>query len=222
MDVWNMVNYLNYEQAKLNHKFEQLSGLVKEVLEAVIKNEELKKKEKFKSRCRYYNRGYCKKGSDCSFFHPNKICQEHLSTGACSQWRECRGRHPYECRDWLEGNCWRNDCCDYLHKNENYQSDVEEDGTSQNLELSNGDQELTEENDNEGTTLQDNEITVELVENDDESISAEEIIKMYENVEMDLDVEDISVDDIMKMYESESENVHPLRRSKRKTKERKV
>ena len=122
----------------------------------------------------------------------------------------------------MEGNCWRNDCCDYLHKNENYQSDVEEDGTSQNLELSNGDQELTEENDNEGTTLQDNEITVELMENDDESISAEEIIKMYENVEMDLDDEDISVDDIMKMYESESENVHPLRRSKRKSKERKV
>ena len=50
-------------------------------------------------KCRYYNRGYCKKQDAYKFDHPPSICQTFLKHEQC-QLRQCQERHPKNCRYW--------------------------------------------------------------------------------------------------------------------------
>ena len=36
-----------------------------------------------KRKCRYFNRGYCKYGMNCKFFHSQVICNEYVEEGRC-------------------------------------------------------------------------------------------------------------------------------------------
>ena len=66
-------------------------------------------------KCRHHNRGYCKFGDNCIFFHSNDVCQDFLESGICRA-RECGKRHPKDCRYWKrKEGCRRNDLCRYLH-----------------------------------------------------------------------------------------------------------
>ena len=72
--------------------------------------------EMAKQKCRYFNRGYCKYGSKCRFFHSQEICDEFVEEGICNKVGFTK-RHPKHCRYWT-GNpegCSRSDSCQYLH-----------------------------------------------------------------------------------------------------------
>ena len=68
------------------------------------------------TRCRYWNRGYCKEGATkCPYYHPPSDCQQHLQEGRCSS-QGCGLRHRKRCKYWgTPAGCFRNDHCQYLH-----------------------------------------------------------------------------------------------------------
>ena len=83
-----------------------------------------------KRKCRYFNRGYCKYGMNCKFFHSKVICNEYVEEGGC-QTTGCSKRHPRQCRYWTENpeGCRRSDTCQYLHVKIESLSNNESDNT---------------------------------------------------------------------------------------------
>ena len=239
MDVYNVINYLLYEQAELKEKHDKLLNLVREILEAVkdteVKRLETKKKSN-NSRCRYFNKGFCKDGKSCDFLHPVNICPEYRDSGGCSQGSVCKERHPQRCKFWSRGNCWRNETCVYLHNVEdlNTESDEKEsepeevcltndhDGNEEfNRESNENESEFEENNIQDNNDDQEHQNTEVL--NDDVEITTDEILKMYENVELDLDRNDqISAEDIIKMYETVESSDNLVKMSTRKLKQKKT
>ena len=69
-------------------------------------------------KCRYHNRGYCKCGSNCIYYHPDKNCDKYIADGKCAD-PVCSFRHPKPCKFWLKDKrgCYRNELCKYLHRN---------------------------------------------------------------------------------------------------------
>ena len=67
-------------------------------------------------KCRHYNRGFCKFGRSCKYYHPKLVCEVYLQDGLCLQ-RKCPKRHPRHCRYWSSKSegCTRNEECQYLH-----------------------------------------------------------------------------------------------------------
>ena len=87
-------------ELKLNHAFEEKSN------------------EKYHKTCRYNNRGFCKFGSDCKFYHSRIICDVFQKEGKCFQ-SNCMLRHPKACKYWLNdaNACFRDNQCKYMHVN---------------------------------------------------------------------------------------------------------
>ena len=75
-------------------------------------------KKKRNVKCRYNDRGYCRQLSECVFLHSDIICDKVLSTGKCSDSKECLLRHPKDCKHWMgdRRGCLRGDACKYLHQ----------------------------------------------------------------------------------------------------------
>ena len=48
-------------------------------------------------KCRYWNKGFCKKGSKYQYIHPKGDCSKHLEERKCED-RQCEGRHRKCCR----------------------------------------------------------------------------------------------------------------------------
>ena len=56
-------------------------------------------------KCRFFERGYCKK-NPCNFFHPVEGCRDFSLYGQCRLGQNCRLRHPFNvCMRYLEGSC---------------------------------------------------------------------------------------------------------------------
>ena len=55
-----------------------------------------------KKKCRHNNSGYCKMKAECVYYHSDKICDQYLANGKCTESRLCLDRHPKECKFWLE------------------------------------------------------------------------------------------------------------------------
>ena len=64
--------------------------------------------------------GYCKMKAECIYHHSDKICDQFLAKGKCTESRLCQDRHPKECKFWLGDprGCLRGEMCRYLHKHE--------------------------------------------------------------------------------------------------------
>ena len=216
MDVWNYLNYLQSEQAALKMKYDKLNNFVEEILEA-LKQEEIKrldtKERKIQSKCRYYNRGYCKEGERFSFFHSNEDCQEYIDSGNCSQGRRCWQRHPQKCKYWLRGKCWRQEACVYLHVEEcvgkvddENESVEDSDGEKEDVECI-GEENIADVNEQTMDDYQHRDTTNNIIRD----ITTDEILKMYENIEIDLsNSEQISTDEILKMYEIDTEEMEAI------------
>ena len=106
------------EKAKLCKKILKMALVV-----GCAKSEEeshIKKHEKQK-RCRHNNLGFCKMGTNCVYYHTDKVCEQHLTNGKCPEPKLCSFRHPKECKFWLGDirGCFRGEECKYLHKMEN-------------------------------------------------------------------------------------------------------
>ena len=65
-------------------------------------------------RCMYWNRGYCREGTNkCPFYHPPSDCHQHLQEGRCSS-QGCGLRHRKRCKYWCTlAGCFRKDHCQY-------------------------------------------------------------------------------------------------------------
>ena len=62
-----------------------------------------------------HNRGFCKKQSLCSFFHPQNICENFLKEGNCVL-TDCSSRHPKNYKYWIRGYCFRGKHCAFNHR----------------------------------------------------------------------------------------------------------
>eukprot|EP00091_Calanus_sinicus_P015070 TRINITY_DN32962_c0_g1_i1.p1 TRINITY_DN32962_c0_g1~~TRINITY_DN32962_c0_g1_i1.p1 ORF type:complete len:138 (-),score=33.01 TRINITY_DN32962_c0_g1_i1:3-416(-) len=79
------------------------------------------KPRKNKRKCRYYERGTCKKGDQCPFFHPAVVCVlfSRLGEGACPDGEACLKSHPTQiCEQWIEGKCPKHNKCKLQHPQE--------------------------------------------------------------------------------------------------------
>ena len=66
-------------------------------------------------RCKFWNRGYCREGTNCAFYHPADDCLQHLQEGRCSS-QGCQLRHRKICKYWRKNSvCFRKGQCQYLH-----------------------------------------------------------------------------------------------------------
>ena len=118
----NMKQYIE----DLKEEIEEEKAKVKNLNEVVNKQKQIietlqRKSEgntsKVKSRikCRYWNRGFCKEGDNCTFYHHEEDCESFLENGNCED-RRCIKRHRKFCRYFREEEgCYRNDICQYLH-----------------------------------------------------------------------------------------------------------
>ena len=118
-DVHN--RYYNTGDELKNKELRELYETFKVALEGLklsvpAQNLPKEKETKQTKKCRYHNRGYCKFGEKCHFFHSRDICEEFRSNGLCRQ-KNCFLRHPKNCRYWTrtEEGCKRNEECVYLH-----------------------------------------------------------------------------------------------------------
>ena len=80
------------------------------------KSDQNRKREE--AKCKYWNKGYCCKCDECSWFHPEEDCQEHVQEGKCYN-RKCSKRHIKICKYWASQSksCRRGNSCQYLHTN---------------------------------------------------------------------------------------------------------
>ena len=69
-----------------------------------------------KIKCKYVNKGFCKEGFQCVFYHPKEDCESHLGGIPCKN-KECLKRHRHICKYWdSKRGCSRRSQCSYLHE----------------------------------------------------------------------------------------------------------
>ena len=174
---WTLIYNLQYEQNIIRDKYDKLLDIVDKLL-AALRESEMKhiQRKEFKKKsikCKFYNRGYCKQGFSCEFFHPDEICEEFANVGTCSGGEHCLKRHPRKCRYWCKGVCFRGPSCAYQHQEIDRQVEHEvEEGPNNHEPQENI-------NDNEKDTDENDETTGTLDETS-QSFNLEEIMKMYE------------------------------------------
>jgi hypothetical protein len=106
------------------------------------------------SKCKFWNRGYCKERIKCLRSHPYKDCQHYMETGRC-RYFDCPYRHRRVCSYWLGEGCTRKKYCQYLHRDvgEEYDSYVSSRSSDRDhCSASPCQQNETEENKNDITT----------------------------------------------------------------------
>ena len=60
-------------------------------------------------RCKWWNMGYCREGTRCSYNHPLLDCQQHL--------QGCSMRHRRRCKFWgTPAGCFRTEKFQYFHQ----------------------------------------------------------------------------------------------------------
>jgi hypothetical protein len=206
----------------MKERHEKLVNLVHEIIEA-IKQDELKRLESIRrstqTRCKYFNRGFCREESRCKFLHPSEVCHEFETSGRCSQGSRCSLRHPRKCRYWVRGDCWRLESCVYLHKEEDFNKEKEITVDADEEIIDGADMEIDKSDmeDEEKTEL-DNSDEETLFENFRTGPTTDEILKMYENVEINTkegEIE-ISTEEILKLYEPTEPEEIPLKQFSKK------
>ena len=221
---------------QLVHELTEVIKLLELKIIAIEKHQE-PEKIKFPKRCRYLNVGYCKKGSDCLYSHPQETCQEYLESGSCASFRSCSKRHPKECRYWKRHHCFRGNECMFLHQAvlntvEGNLSSIDASEKRENSTIEVNDQKIDKD-----VIVDDKEESVEtvFVEDDDESVETvrveeeeksvkvvtlEEIMNFYENdLNIDSDGNFMNIGEIDPMkYQTNSQTNLRLQRSTRKSK----
>ena len=67
-------------------------------------------------KCKYNNRGYCRKRKQCKYIHSNIICEEHTNGEVCGN-KYCEFRHPKKCLYFrMKYKCRFGVLCQYLHE----------------------------------------------------------------------------------------------------------
>ena len=61
-------------------------------------------------KCKYYNKGYCKKKNECLFYHPTNYCIDKCKNS------ECKFRHRIKCRYVQYCYHYIKNQCEYIHE----------------------------------------------------------------------------------------------------------
>ena len=98
------------QQAKLqigsNEGLDQVERIAKNAMKGVMCIETTRLR-----RCKWWNRGYCREGTRCSYSHPLLDCQQHLQEGRCTS-QECTLRHRRRRKFWgTPAGCFRKEQC---------------------------------------------------------------------------------------------------------------
>ena len=232
-DAWTLLHQVINEQNAMKAKFNELLKIVVRLLEEKMEEENTESKDKPSrnkslskdTKCKFFNRGFCRDGMGCDFIHPKEDCQEFLDTGVCSS----RGVY------WLDGKCWRKETCVYQHKaldlsdeNVNDDEDLEfkKINDDDNAEDSVIESESEPQHRTDSTNDNPESLGVESISKKRE-LTTDEILELYENVLINGD-ELISTDDIIKMYETDveedeslSNDLEKMKKTSRKKKPRK-
>ena len=125
LELSNIIRNLNDSEYKetLENKIDKLEmklfidGVTDKVIDKAEVSDECVETKKISKKCRYNNRGFCKRQSECIFFHSEKICENFASNGKCLEPETCLQRHPKDCKYWMGDarGCLRGDECKYLH-----------------------------------------------------------------------------------------------------------
>ena len=61
--------------------------------------------------------GCCRSQLECLYLHSEKVCDNVLLSGKCSESKRCLQRHPRDCKYWMGDTrgCLRGQECKYLH-----------------------------------------------------------------------------------------------------------
>ena len=65
---------------------------------------------KILKKCRFYNVGYCRSKSSCSFSHPITLCKKEQYKD-----RECPNRHLKDCKNYMKSDCKFGKQCEFTH-----------------------------------------------------------------------------------------------------------
>ena len=119
-NLHQIINDLRQELESEKTKVKDLNEIISNKNQVIKSLEENAIKDKYDEgpqlgKCRYWNKGFCKKGSKCHYIHPKEDCSKHLEEGKCED-QQCEGRHRKCCRYFNSKiGCYRGDCCQYLH-----------------------------------------------------------------------------------------------------------
>ena len=69
------------------------------------------------NKCKYNNRGYCRKKQQCKYLHSNTVCEKHIKGEVCEN-NHCSLRHPRKCFFFrMKSGCRFGLSCQYVHEN---------------------------------------------------------------------------------------------------------
>ena len=87
-----------------------------EIIEVDQNDKEVEVKKLEMTKCRYYDKGFCKYRTKCRYSHPEQTCEDYILYGQCKG-QNCPRRHPKQCKFWQnnQNSCKRNIKCDFLH-----------------------------------------------------------------------------------------------------------
>ena len=89
-----------------------------------LENEKTKKSSKLNTKCKFSDKGFCKKRQDCLYPHPRLICQKFFETDKCEYSKTCPFRHPKKCKFGYK--CFRRwSHCQYLHTDDEERHEAE-------------------------------------------------------------------------------------------------
>ena len=190
-------SYQEYEEIvqkynKVCHVVHELSNIIKFLEHKFVELEKWQKTVNTRStkKCKYFNRGYCKNVELCPFSHPQEVCQEHLSSGKCSDYGSCQKRHPRECRYWKKHECFHGGSCLYLHQ-----------------KIPNNELDVKDPKENGEENVKDDETAVMHENREFDAMNVDNLVNCYEDDSEEEALEkqgDPTIEEIMKFYESDS------------------
>ena len=195
-DAWTLLQQVVNEQNEMKEKFNYLLRVVVKLLEQKMEEEnnehqetiQRKKSVSKKIKCKFFNKGFCRDGIECDFFHPEEDCQEFLETGLCISRKDCPHRHPHQCRYWAKGECWREETCVFQHKALDLakENDSVDDDYEDVMKMNNEKDDSEHDSQPNTDTTKDNADSVHgedfRIEHD-YGLTTDEILELYENVE---------------------------------------
>ena len=92
-------------------KYSELEPIKTIMMSLLPTRDTTKKIEKNQIKCKYYDKGYCKKRDKCFFYHPKTEC-----IGQCNDKNTCPHRHRNKCRYGKECYHFKNNVCEFKHE----------------------------------------------------------------------------------------------------------
>ena len=203
--VFNQIDLLKIEQHKNESKIVELNNVIEYLLACYKALEEAKQshksdlnkktkqsknieKEHVMKKCRYFNAGYCRSKSSCTFLHPTTLCK----LKDCRD-KECSGRHLKNCKNWLKNECKFGNSCEYKHDADKKHTKTQTNNTKTKISLDNSSSKEVEDAPHETNEEIEAILKVNDLENDCNVDSKEtdrpvdDIIEKYENIGDDND-----------------------------------